>query len=74
MHGTCNQEAADAATEILANSAVTELRYLRVDEKEDQLLLSGRVNSFYHKQLAQEAVLPVAGGRRVVNQVDVSRP
>lgn len=62
-----------AATEALAKSSVRELRQLRVDESASQLQLSGHVSSFYHKQLAQEAVRSVADGRRVVNHVSVSR-
>jgi len=59
------------ATAVLANSSVRELRQLRVDESAEQLQLSGQVSSFYHKQLAQEAVRDAAGPRRVVNHVRV---
>lgn len=69
---TARQEATEAATAMLANSSVSELRALRVDGKANQLQLSGRVRSFYHKQLAQETVRSVAGGMRLVNRVDVS--
>ncbi|KAA5540521.1 BON domain-containing protein [Roseiconus nitratireducens] len=60
-----------AASAVLAKSSIAELRKLRVDEKSNELQLHGRVRSFYHKQLAQEAVLPLAGGLRVVNHVSV---
>lgn len=60
-----------AALAALAESSVSELRFLRVDESEDTLRLTGRVKSFYHKQLAQEAIRPVAEGRQVLNSVDV---
>lgn len=66
------EEVAQAAVAVLANSSVAELRSLRVDKTETELQLSGRVRSFYHKQLAQETVRPVAGGMQVVNRVDVS--
>ena len=65
------KQIAVAATAVLAKSPVTELRSLRVDEQSNQLQLHGRVRSFYHKQLAQEAVLPLAGSMQVVNHVDV---
>jgi phosphoribosylanthranilate isomerase len=65
------KQIAVAASAVLAQSPVTELRSLRVDEQSNQLQLHGRVRSFYHKQLAQEAVLPLAGGLQVVNRVDV---
>ena len=66
------EEVAQAAVDVLANSSVAELRTLRVDKTETELQLSGRVRSFYHKQLAQETVRPVAGGMQVVNRVMVS--
>lgn len=61
-----------AAIRALADSNVAELRFLRVDESDNEICLTGRVRSFYHKQLAQEAIRPVAAGRQVVNRVDVS--
>lgn len=64
--------ATQAATAILAESSVRELRLLRVDRSANDLRLTGRVRSFYHKQLAQEAVRSVAGGLQVVNRVDVA--
>lgn len=64
-------EILNAASAVLAENSVPELRSLRVDEDSNELQLHGHVRSFYHKQLAQEAVLPLAGGLRVVNHVDV---
>lgn len=60
-----------AAVSVLAKNAVSDLRRLRVEESEQSIYLSGRVRSFYHKQLAQEAIRPVAAGRQVINRVDV---
>ncbi len=71
MASTETKQIAVAASAVLAKSPVSELRSLRVDEQSNQLQLHGRVRSFYHKQLAQEAVLPLAGGLQVVNRVDV---
>ncbi|QEG00836.1 BON domain protein [Stieleria maiorica] len=65
------REIVTAASALLAKSSVPELRSLRVDEESNELQLHGNVRSFYHKQLAQEAVLPVAGSLQVVNHVDV---
>ena len=65
-------QATQAATAVLAESSVRELRSLRVDRSANDLQLTGRVRSFYHKQLAQEAVRQVAGGMQVVNRVDVA--
>ncbi len=61
-----------AANEMLSKSSVAELRNLRVDESASELKLSGRVRSFYHKQLAQETIRMIAGGLRVNNAVHVS--
>lgn len=71
MTSTETKEIVTAATALLAQSSVPELRALRVDEDSNELQLHGRVRSFYHKQLAQEAVFPVAGTLQVVNHVDV---
>lgn len=57
----------DAASAVLAESSVYELRQLRVDEDSNELRLHGDVRSFYHKQLAQEAVKTVAGDLRINN-------
>lgn len=61
----------ESALAVLANSAVAELRFLHVDETDEAIHLSGQVRSFYHKQLAQEAMRLIAEGRLVVNQVQV---
>lgn len=71
MTPTENKEIVTAASAMLANSSVPELRSLRVDEYSNELQLRGNVRSFYHKQLAQEAILRVAGSLQVVNHVDV---
>ena len=70
MPGT-QTKIASAASAILASSSVAELRRVRVDETAGELQLSGTVRSFYHKQLAQETVRPVAGGLQLVNTLDV---
>ena len=73
MLDTTERAAEQAATDVLANSSVRELRELRVDGNATQVRLSGSVSSFYHKQLAQEAVRPVTAGRQIVNRVLVNR-
>lgn len=67
-----DKDVAKIASATLARSSVRELRTIRVDRSENDLKLTGSVRSFYHKQLAQEAVRSVAGGLRVVNRVDVA--
>ncbi len=72
MTPTETKEILSAASSALAESPVPELRTLRVDEQSNELQLRGNVRSFYHKQLAQEAILPLAGTLQVVNHVDVT--
>jgi osmotically-inducible protein OsmY len=71
MMETNQQNATQAAINILAKSSVRELRQIRVDGSANELQLSGSVRSFYHKQLAQETVRSVAAGMQLVNRVDV---
>ncbi|TWU08039.1 BON domain-containing protein [Stieleria varia] len=72
MPTTPTETVVSAAHAVLARSSVSELRQIRVDEHANELQLHGKVRSFYHKQLAQEAVRPVAMGLRVVNHLDVT--
>lgn len=72
MMETTQQDVAQAALAILAQSSIRELRHLSVDRSANKLQLTGRVRSFYHKQLAQESIRPVAAGMRLVNRVDVA--
>ncbi len=60
-----------SAREALAASPVYALRELEVEQRGETLLISGLVTSFYHKQLAQEAVRHVAVGVEVVNAIQV---
>ena len=59
------------ATHALKRSSHPALRYLSVEETDDSLIISGRVTSYYLKQLAQETLMPVRGARRLVNRVNV---
>jgi len=53
----------------LSDSSIYELRILRIDRHDRALVISGRVTSFYHKQLAQETVLAVCEGLEVINSI-----
>lgn len=57
--------------EVLAGSVMPELRKLVVEADEEVVILSGRVTSFYLKQMAQECVKTATAGRRLVNRVVV---
>mgnify|MGYP001437702552 CR=1 FL=1 len=64
----CVEEIAQSA---LTTSPIHAMRVLGVERAGDQLVISGRVDTFYHKQLAQELVRSVAEGVRVVNSINV---
>ncbi len=55
----------------LRSSPFFELRELQVEPVQDCLLISGSVSSFYHKQLAQEAVRSVCREIDVINSIHV---
>ena len=62
------REVQPRAQKALANSPILELRVLRVDQQNGSIFISGSVSSFYHKQLAQEAVRAVC---KECNDVEV---
>ena len=46
-------------------------RQLHIEGSEGRVVLKGRVGSYFHKQMAQEAVLRVDGVQQVENQLEV---
>ena len=63
--------AVQRARTALSASPVSALRELDVDMAGERLIISGRVNCFYHKQLAQEVVRSAVEGVRVINVIAV---
>ncbi len=61
------------AASALRHSPMLALRRLTVDEDAKCLTLSGRVSSYYLKQLAQEAVMPLLCNRELLNLVQVDQ-
>jgi hypothetical protein len=55
----------------LGGSPIFALRRLQVNCNGESLVLSGRVATFYHKQLAQEVVRGATEGIEVVNSIHV---
>ncbi|HEX3315713.1 MAG TPA: hypothetical protein VHR72_12510 [Gemmataceae bacterium] len=49
------------------------VRRLSVHGSEGVLVISGRVESYYFKQVAQEVLMQLRGNLRLDNQVDVVR-
>ena len=72
MVGFTAQSAHEQAQNVLATSPVHILRTLRVEAHGSVLEICGRVTSYYHKQLAQEAVRSVAHNVELINSVDVA--
>jgi hypothetical protein len=60
-----------SAADAFRDCSLPFIRHLDVTETEDEVVISGRVSSYYYKQLAQEAVMPALGERRLVNAVVV---
>lgn len=60
------------ARKALAQSHVFALQNLNVSWDGERLSISGRVDSFYHKQMAQELVRAASGNVPVVNGIEVA--
>lgn len=74
MHTDTFQTAAtflDQASSILAHHPHLGRRKLRCRAESDRVVIEGEVNSFYEKQLAQEALREVQGIEQVENQLEV---
>ena len=61
----------DIARGRLSNSPYMAIRDVSCEMENGVLLLRGRLRSFHHKQLAQEAVRPLAGVGQIVNAIEV---
>jgi hypothetical protein len=71
MAQTLLTDVACQARQALGRSRIFDLRNLLVDEDGDCVVLRGRVDSFYHKQLAQELVRAAIDGTEVINAISV---
>ena len=71
MAPTLLLDAAAHAKAALATSRIFDLRCLNVEQDGDCVILRGRVDSFYHKQLAQELVRAAIEGSEVINAISV---
>jgi osmotically-inducible protein OsmY len=63
--------APSAAMRALQQCSHPALRHVAVQETEETIILSGRVSSYYLKQLAQETIMPARGERQVINRIMV---
>ena len=61
----------DRARKALRSSPIPALNSLEVQQLDGAIVISGRVESFYEKQLAQEAIRAVCGRIDLCNTVEV---
>ena len=47
-------------------------RKVRVEFRENEVVLSGRLDSYFHKQMAQESIRAIGGVLRVHNEIEVA--
>lgn len=59
------------AQSALRNSPIHALREIQVEREGERLVLSGMVSTFYHKQLAQEALRGMTSDLRLTNEICV---
>ncbi len=69
---TAERRVLEAARDRLVKSPYRTLRGVSCDLDHGVLRLSGRLPSYYYKQMAQEAVADLHGISQVVNETDVS--
>lgn len=60
------------AAHALRRSAHPALRRLSIEGTQDTIIISGKVSSYYLKQMAQETIMPHRGQHSLVNRVNVS--
>ena len=63
---------ADLVQTAITDSPYLRTRNLRFEADRGRVVLRGRVNSFFHKQMAQETVLRLDEVREVENLLEVS--
>ncbi len=62
---------ASSAGNALRSCPFSALRDVTLEELADRIIIHGTVNSYYLKQLAQEAVMPALEGRNLENHIRV---
>jgi hypothetical protein len=61
------------AEQALRRSPIPALRKLSLEETDAEVVIHGKVSSYYLKQLAQETIMPTLGRRQLCNRVVVER-
>lgn len=67
-----NSRLKEAVKDRLQGSAYPSMRRLECEVYDGVLILSGRVPSFFEKQVAQETLAGLAGVKRIINCVEVN--
>ena len=65
-------DVASLAKIVLGRSRIFDIRALDVGQEADSVVLRGDVDSFYHKQLAQEIIKTSLEGVEVINEIRVA--
>ena len=65
------QDVTELAKASLLQNADPAMRNVRCEFRQGMIILRGTLHSFYHKQLAQEAVARIEGVLRVINEIEV---
>ena len=71
---TVKESVEPLAVSALRQSPISALHNLEVIASDDVIILTGKVGSYYFKQIAQETVISVAGDREIVNNIRVMKP
>ncbi|MCC6127492.1 MAG: BON domain-containing protein [Pirellulales bacterium] len=71
-HADDSQNVAKSVRSSLEQSAYHVLRTVSFSYEHGVLLLRGQLPTYFHKQLAQEAVRRINGVTRIVNQIEVT--
>ena len=71
-YGNPSRDVTELARERFRTSSHPALRAISCEYDKGVLRLRGRLSSFYHKQLAQEAVVNISGVTKVENEVVVA--
>jgi hypothetical protein len=71
MYSAASDKVLDVARSALSASTIPQLRRLSIERGDEQLVIRGRVSSFYHKQLAQELIRGKLPDAQVVNEIQV---
>jgi len=71
MHTVSTGDIQPIAMALLRQSPISALHNLDVHADDTTIIISGKLPTYHWKQLAQHQLLPLAGTRRIVNNISV---